>query len=266
MGARAFHASRGRREFCRCAESVSGANGRIRSAAARRHSRRRLQARRYRRSASCSRRECFCQGDQYHEQVRQGCLLGSNHRRIDAYDEQDSLEVCLGVGRARSGRDRSATGSGRIGWQRRSDLYQRHRADSAAQLPELPSAGRRRADVARHVRRRAAVGARDQAAHRHRAARRRDAAVVRREEHRHPAVQERSVAERPTKSRRSRSGPTAARRAAIRPTCRRRSDLGRRPQCWHIGTPDLDRQDDGSRRERRTRRTGGARFRACRPA
>ena len=48
----------------------------------------------------------------------------------------------------------------------------------------------------RHLRRSAALGARHQAAHRHRPARRRDAAVVRREEHRHPALQGRSVAER----------------------------------------------------------------------
>ena len=47
-----------------------------------------------------------------------------------------------------------------------------------------------------HLRRGAAVGARDQDADRPRAARRRDAAVVRREEHRHPEVQGRSVAER----------------------------------------------------------------------
>ena len=47
-----------------------------------------------------------------------------------------------------------------------------------------------------HLRRSAALGARDQAADRHRAAGRRDAAVVHREEHRHPALQGRPVAER----------------------------------------------------------------------
>ena len=61
-----------------------------------------------------------------------------------------------------------------------------------------------------------------QGAHRHRPARRRDAAVVRREGNRHPALQERPVAQRRRKSRSSPSGPTPARRAATRPTCRRR--------------------------------------------
>ena len=59
-----------------------------------------------------------------------------------------------------------------------------HRADGVAPMSLID------------LRRGAAVGARHQAAHRHRPARRRHAAVVRREEHRHPAVPERSVAER----------------------------------------------------------------------
>ena len=105
----------------------------------------------------------------------------------------------------------------------RSHLHQAHRAHPAAQLPELPSPRRRGADVAHHLRRSAAVGARDQAAHRHRAAGRRDAAVVHREEHRHPALQGRSVAQR----RRDRDDRQVGRhrraRAAIPPTCRRRS-------------------------------------------
>ena len=46
------------------------------------------------------------------------------------------------------------------------------------------------------LRRGAPVGARDQAAHRHRPARRRDAALVHGEEHRHPEVPQRSVAQR----------------------------------------------------------------------
>src|SRR6187401_3328557 len=50
---------------------------------------------------------------------------------------------------------------------------------------------RRGADVAPHLRRGAAVGARHQTAHWNRPSRGRDAAVVRREEHRHPEVQER---------------------------------------------------------------------------
>ena len=84
----------------------------------------------------------------------------------------------------------------------------------------------------------AAVGARHQAAHRHRPARRRDAAVVRREEHRHPAVPERSVAER----RRDREDRQVGRqrRAARQPG---RHAAGRRSTptatSWAIGTPDL---------------------------
>ena len=114
--------------------------------------------------------------------------------------------------------------------------------DSAAQLPELPSARRRRADVARHLRRSAAVGARDQAAHRHRPARRRDAAVVHREEHRHPALQGRSVAQRRGDredrevGRQRRAARQSGRHAAAAQVRRRRAP-GR------IGTPDLDRHD-----------------------
>ena len=67
---------------------------------------------------------------------------------------------------------------------------------------------------------------------------RRDAAVLRREEHRHPEIQARSVADRRGDRRRSRSGPTAARRAAIRPTCRKPLDFDDTDK-WTIGEPDL---------------------------
>ena len=89
-------------------------------------------------------------------------------------------------------------------------------------------AGRRRADVALHLRRGAALGARHQAAHRHRPARRRDAALVCREEHRHPEVQERSVAERRRDREDREVGRQPARRAAIPPTCRRAQGVDRR--------------------------------------
>ena len=101
-----------------------------------------------------------------------------------------------------------------------------HRADGAAPMSLT------------HLRRGPAVGAVHQAANRHRAAGRRDAAVVHGEEHRHPEVPRRSVAERRRRSRRSRSGPTAARRTAILPTCRRRGS-GATPTKWAIGEPDL---------------------------
>ena len=116
---------------------------------------------------------------------------------------------------------RSAPSS--AGGAERSHLQQAHRAHPAAQLPDLPSARRRRADVARHLRRSAPMGTRDQAAHRPRSAGRRDAAVVRREEHRHSALQGRPVAERCRDRRRSPSGPTRAPRAATPTTCRRRA-------------------------------------------
>ena len=74
----------------------------------------------------------------------------------------------------------------------RGDVHQGHRADPSAQLPALPHPERRRADAADDLRGRAAVGARHQDADRPGSARGRDAAVVRREEHRHPALQERS--------------------------------------------------------------------------
>ena len=56
----------------------------------------------------------------------------------------------------REGRNRPRRGA-------RGDLHQGHRADPAAQLPELPSARPGGADVAPHLRGRAAVGALDEA-------------------------------------------------------------------------------------------------------
>ena len=135
-------------------------------------------------------------------------------------------------------------------------LHQGHRADPAAQLRELPSRRRRRADVARHLRRGAAVGARHQAAHRHRPEGRRDAAVVRREEHRHPEVPERSVAER----RRDREDRQVGRqrRAARQP---RRHAAARKctptRNAWAIGTPDLIVKTQGARRQGRRARLVG---------
>ena len=121
----------------------------------------------------------------------------------------------------------------------RSHLHQAHCADSSAQLRELPSARRRRADVAAHLRRGAPVGARDQAAHRDRPARRRDAAVVRREEHRHPEIQERSVAQR----RRDRDDREVGRQ-------RRAARQSRR----HAAAADVDRLDQVVDRRARSRR------------
>ena len=108
------------------------------------------------------------------------------------------------------------------------------------------------------------VGARDQAAHRHRPARRRDAAVVRREEHRHPEVQERSVAQR----RRDRDDREVGRQ-------RRAARQPRR----HAAAARVDRLDRSGRSaspisssapptswSKAPRPIGGARFRACRPA
>ena len=129
----------------------------------------------------------------------------------------------------------------------RRHLHEGHRADPAAQLRELPSARRRGADVARHLRGRAAVGARDQAAHRHRPEGRRDAAVVRREEHRHPAVPQRSVAER----RRDRDDREVGRqRRAARQPGRHAAAEGQYAdgKAWAIGTPDLIIKTQGARR------------------
>ena len=105
-------------------------------------------------------------------------------------------------------------------------VHQGRRADLPEVLPELPPARVDRADVAAHLRRRAAVGALDQAACRGAA----DAAVARRPHRRHPEVQGRSVADRSRKSRRSsawadcrRAARQPSRHAAAAPVRRRRS-------------------------------------------
>ena len=95
-----------------------------------------------------------------------------------------------------------------------------------------------------HVRRGAAVGARHQAAHRHRPARRRHAAVVHGEEHRHPEVQGRSVVER----RRGREGREVGRqRCAARQPGRHAAAeaVVRRQRVGASARPDLivKRQD-----------------------
>ena len=89
---------------------------------------------------------------------------------------------------------------------------------SSRQVPDLPSPGHVGADVARHLRRSAAVGALDPAARRQP----RHAAVASRQDRRHPPLQERPLAERRRDRDRSCAGSTPARRRAIRPTCRRR--------------------------------------------
>ena len=88
------------------------------------------------------------------------------------------------------------------------------------------------------LRRREAVGQVDQDAHRAAQPARRDAAVLRREEHRHPEVQARSVAQRRRDRDGRADGSTAARRAATRPTCRSRCEFDGTDK-WTIGEPDL---------------------------
>src|SRR6185436_4968807 len=69
------------------------------------------------------------------------------------------------VCRGRPGPPRAARPAGRARRRPcRSQLYEAHRANPAAQLRELPPPERRGADAAGELRRRAAVGARDQAA------------------------------------------------------------------------------------------------------
>ena len=72
------------------------------------------------------------------------------------------------------------------------DLHQGHRADLPGEVRGVPPARFDRADVARHLRRGAAVGALDQGARR----RPPDAAVAHRQDRRHAELQERSLADR----------------------------------------------------------------------
>ena len=76
--------------------------------------------------------------------------------------------------------------------RRRADLYEGRRADSPEVVSELPPAGTDGADVADDLSGRPPLGPVDQAA-RHRTP---DAAVGHRSAHRHPELQERSVAAR----------------------------------------------------------------------
>ncbi len=156
----------------------------------------------------------------------------------------DDLSGGCGRARRRSG---SEPAPGRHRWRpaasrrrRRAEVtYAKHIApDPAAQLRELPPRRRRGADGAADLRAGAAVGAQHQDAHRHRAARRGDAAVVHGKGHRHPALQERPVAQRRGDRPHRASGPTPARRAATRPTCRRRG-CGTTAPAGRSATPDL---------------------------
>ena len=88
---------------------------------------------------------------------------------------------------------------------------------------------------------------------------RRHAALVHREEHRHPALQERSVAQRSRRSRRSPNGPTAARRVATRadmPPAQRFAGRQRRGRSARPTSSSRCRTSSS----RATRPTGGARF------
>ena len=137
--------------------------------------------------------------------------LPSCTRRVGPYTGSVSMDACYRPGPVMPGSGYvarpacwslcSAHRRPRTVAPERGDLHEGHRADPAAQLPAVPQPRRRRADVADDLRRGAAVGARHQDAHSHRPARRRHAAVVRREEHRHPAA---SRAIRRSATRRSR--------------------------------------------------------------
>ena len=105
-----------------------------------------------------------------------------------------------GVQHAADGRQRGRPGGGRHPGRVRSrgradgaggrcDVQQGHRADPATRLRAVPPARRRRADVADRLRGGPPLGARHPGAH----PGPRDAAVVRRQEHRHPALHRRSV-------------------------------------------------------------------------
>src|SRR5205823_4584312 len=96
------------------------------------------------------------------------------------------------VGRARVGGDSVGPGFGAGGGGRRPHLHQGRRADPPGEVPGVSPAEQHGANVAPHLRGRAAVGAGDPAARRIAA----DAAVASRQDGRDSAVQERSIAER----------------------------------------------------------------------
>ena len=122
-------------------------------------------------------------------------------------------------GDARRDRQRSAHCPYRGRRAGRTGVHQGRRADPPGEVPGVPSPGLHRADVARDLRGSAPVGALDQGARRGAA----DAAVAHRQDRRHPAVQERSLADATSRSTRSSAGSMPARRRATRRTCRRRS-------------------------------------------
>ncbi len=102
--------------------------------------------------------------------------------------------------RRRCGRSRGFRADCRVGanpgGHASGHLHEGHRAHPAAQLPELPPARLGRADVASHLRGGAPVRVGHQAPHVDPQQAGHDAAVVHREGHRHPAVQERHLAQR----------------------------------------------------------------------
>ena len=139
--------------------------------------------------------------------ARDGARLRSGHRGL------------RGLCGARRGARPGDQGRGHRAGGR--DVHQGHRADPAAQLPELPPARPGGADVAPHLRRGAAVGARPSSS----APRIRDKAARCR-----PGTSRRTSASSSTRTTRRcqrrgsgedrASGPTPARRAATPPTCR----------------------------------------------
>ena len=115
-------------------------------------------------------------------------------------------------------------------------VHERRRADSVAIVRQVPSSRRDRADVADDLRRRASVGAVDEEA----GQQARDAAVVPRQDHRHPEVQERSVAER-RRDRDDRQVGGRGRSAGQSGRHAPGAEDSRRSSTWRIGKPDLDR-------------------------
>ena len=133
---------------------------------------------------------------------------------------------------------------------RRGDLHEGHRADPAAELPEVPPARLAGPDVADRLRRGAAVGARHQVPHRPPRPDGRDAALVHREGRRHPGLQGRPVPDRGGDPQDRRLG--GQRRAAGQPGghaaaggVHRRRRVGDRPARPH--RPHAERRGEGGR-------------------
>ena len=89
----------------------------------------------------------------------------------------------------------AAARGGGGGRARRGDLHEGHRADPAAELPELPPPELHGADVADDLRRGPPLGAQHQAADQRGERRRQDAALVHRQDHRHTGLQGRRFPE-----------------------------------------------------------------------